>query len=135
MTKVQVTSQVTIDLAEVLESVDQLDMSELETFAFQVNAALARRKAPNLSERETELLQKINQGLPGRMYERNQELSAKLEDEELTEEEHLELLCIAELIEQSDADRMKYLVELSQIREIPLDALMKELGLYPITHV
>ena len=67
MTKVQVTSQVTIDLAEVLESVDQLDMSELETFAFQVNAALARRKAPNLSERETELLQKINQGLPGTM--------------------------------------------------------------------
>jgi hypothetical protein len=134
MTKVQFTSQVTIDLEEVLENVDQLDTSELENFAFRINAALAQRKAPNLSERETELLQRINQGLPERIYQRSQELSGKLEDETLAEEEHRELLSLVELIEQADAERMNYLVELAQIRETPLDNLMTELGLSPATY-
>jgi hypothetical protein len=135
MTKVQFTSQVTIDLEEVLESVDQLDTSELENFAFRINTALARRKAPNLSERETQLLQRISQGLSERIYQRSRELSGKLADETLTEEEHQELLALVELIEQADAERMKYLVELAQIRETPLDNLMRELGLSPATYV
>jgi restriction endonuclease Mrr len=135
MIKVQVTSQVTIDLEKVLESVDQLDVSELETFAFQVNTALARRKAPNLPVRETELLQKINEGVSDGVYTRLEELSAKLDAEVLTAEEHQELLSLVELVEQVDAERMGYLTELAQIRGVPLDDLMKKLGLYPLTHV
>ena len=76
-----------------------------------------------MSERETELLQRINQGLPNRVYQRHQELSAKLEDGTLTEEEHQELLSLVELIEQADAERMNYLAELALIRGVPLDTL------------
>jgi hypothetical protein len=77
-----------------------------------------------MSERETELLQRVKQRLPERIYQRSRELSAKLEDETLTAEEHQDLLALVELIEQADTEQMKSLVELAMIRKVPLDTLI-----------
>jgi len=129
MPKVQVVSQ--IDLAEVLDSVAQLDIRELEQFAFQLNRVLAQRKAPSLPKRETELLQQINQGLPIPIRQRYEELNAKLHDETLTTEEHAEFLTLIDQMELADAERLKRLIELAQLRSISLDTLLDQLGIRP----
>jgi len=63
MPQVHIISKINIDLDEVLDGVAQLDTPTLEQFVYQVSSLLAHRKAPSLSQRETELLAEINRGL------------------------------------------------------------------------
>ena len=129
MSKVQVNSEKPINLNEILDNVGKLDTPELEGFVLQVSTLLARRKAPSLSEREAKLLQKINRGLSADVQQRYSELSDKLEAETLNPEEHKELLDLIDRIEKSDAQRMKHLLELAQLRNLDVDTLIKDLGL------
>ncbi len=78
---------------------------------------------------EIDLLQAISQGVPLNVQQRYIELHANLLDETLSEEEHSELLSLVEIIEKADADRLKYLLELAQLRNTTLDALMDQLGI------
>ncbi len=129
MAKLQVVSQV--DLEQVLDSVTQLETPTLEQFAFRVNALLARRKAVRLPRQEAELLQKINQGPLQAVQERFALLNARRQAETLTAAEHQELLGLIDQVEQADAQRLQYLIELAQIRELSLDELMGQLGIQP----
>jgi hypothetical protein len=131
MPKVQVDSQIDIDLNEVLDGVAHLDTSDLEQFVQQVNLLLARRKAPSLHKREAELLRQINQGLPPGVRQRYQELNTKLEAEALTLEEHQELLQLIEQVENADGKRLQHLIELAHLRGISLDELMQQLNIHP----
>ena len=89
---------------------------------------LARRKAPSLSAKETELLQAINRGVPAEIQQRYDSLRTKLRSETITSEEHEELLILVETIEQADAERLESLIVLSQLRQISLPDLIKQLG-------
>lgn len=131
MPQTQVASPINIDLNQVLEGIAQLDIPELEHFAFQVNTMLARRKAPSLPKREAELLQQINQGLLPAVQQRYHELNAKRCAETFTPEEHQELLVLIDQIELADAERLQHLIELAQLRGIGLDTLMEQLGIHP----
>ncbi|MCI5132911.1 MAG: hypothetical protein D3904_15700, partial [Candidatus Electrothrix sp. EH2] len=51
-------------LNNLLKGVAQLETNDLEQFVSQVLTLRARRIAPSLSRQETEMLEKINQGLP-----------------------------------------------------------------------
>ncbi|MFQ6057391.1 MAG: STAS/SEC14 domain-containing protein [Anaerolineae bacterium] len=130
MATVKVTSEINIELDEVLDGVAKLDTPELERFLSQVSILLARRKAPSLPEREAELLQKINQGLPTALQQRYDELSAKLQANTITSAEHQELLQLIDQIELADAERMQHLIELAQLRSLSLDELMNQLGIH-----
>lgn len=81
-----------------------------------------------LSHAEIELLQAISHGISLNVQQRYVELHAKLLDETLSEEEHNELLSLVEIIEKADADRLKHLLELAQLRSTTLDALMDQLA-------
>lgn len=81
-----------------------------------------------LSHTQIELLQAISQGIRLDVQQRYVELHARLLDETLSEEEHSELLGLVEVIEKADADRLKYLLELAQLRSTSLDALMAGQG-------
>ena len=129
MSTVQVISEVHIDLDKILDGMAQLDLSELERFSLNVNSLIARRKAPNLPKRETDLLQQINRGLPVTVRQRYAALNEKLLAETLTTEEHQEFSALVDQIEQSDVERLKYLIELAQLRNISLAALMEQLGI------
>ena len=74
MPTVQVVSEVNVDLDKILDGVGQLDLAEMERFAYKVSSLVARRKAPSLPQREGELLQqRINyQSLHERDFERFQ---------------------------------------------------------------
>jgi hypothetical protein len=104
--------------------------TELEQFAEQVNLLLATRKMNRLPQREPELLEQINQGLPEDIQRRYDELQLKLHDETISSEEHQELLSLIDTVEQASVDRLKCLVELSQLRQISLDDLMHQLDIH-----
>jgi len=116
---------------ELLHNAGQLNLPELEQFVFCVIALQARRRAPSLSKTETDLLMKINQGPPPEVRQRFRELNRKRKAETISPEEHQELLLLIEQIEQSDVERVKYLIELANLRGLSLTALMKELDIRP----
>jgi hypothetical protein len=129
MSTVQVKTELPFD--QLLKAVEQLSLPDLERLMFQVIALQAQRKAPSLSKDETQLLLKINQGLPRDVQQRFDELVAKRQTETLTAEEHGELLRLTDQIEKSDARRVKYMAELAQLRGVSLTVLMEELGIRP----
>ena len=83
---------------------------------------------------EAALLQMINRGIPPTAQQRYSELNAKLLDETLSQEEHEELLRLVDSIEQADAERLKHLLELAQLSNTTLDALMDQLGIRRFVH-
>ncbi|MBI4671108.1 MAG: STAS/SEC14 domain-containing protein [Chloroflexi bacterium] len=127
MPVIQLEAQVPTD--KLLSVVEQLSEPELEQFARDVSTIVARRKAPSLSQRESELLLKINQGVPSDVHQRYTELIAKRQDETLTEDEYAELLQLTNQVEEIDAERIRYLAELASLRGVTLIALMESLGI------
>jgi hypothetical protein len=134
MLKVQVMSQVELEIDELLQGVARLGSRELEQFADRVQALRAQRRTPSLPKREAELLQLINRGLPAEVRQRYDALNDKLHAETITGEEHQELLGLIEQVKQADAERLRSLVELAQLRQLSLDELMEQLGLRRATY-
>jgi|SRR4051812_10010994 hypothetical protein len=97
MATIQLQSQISLDAP--ITGVEQLSTPDLESFANQVLALRVRRRSPSLSRKETELLQKINQGLPGEMQQRLNLLTTKRRAETLMPEEHQELLGLVDEVE------------------------------------
>ena len=127
MQTVQITSNVSFD--ELLTSVDQLSLPDLEQFVSRTLALLARRKAPSLPKNQADLLLKINQGLRPIVQRRYDELTAKRRSDTITPEELQELLVLIDRIECSDAERIQNLAQLAHLRQTSLTALMNELGI------
>jgi hypothetical protein len=115
-----------VALEQLLSGVAQLETADLERLAEQVNLLLARRKLPNLPQIETELLQKINHGLPEVTQHRFDELRAKLRQGTINSQEHQELLALVDIVEQADAERLQHLIQLSQLRQVSLSDLMHQ---------
>lgn len=114
---------------QMLKNIEALDTPVLETFLEEVNLILARRKAPSFSLQETELMLKINHGVPRTIRKRQKELSLKNRYETITKKEHQELIRLGILIEQSDLIRLNSLIELAEIQHTTVDKLMDKLGL------
>ena len=127
MATVRVESLVSSD--DLLKAVGQLSKSELERFTSQVIALQAQKKAPSLPRSESELLLKINQGLPEKFKKRYDELIEKRRAETLSQKEYNELLRITREAEKFEAQRVECLAQLAKIRKTTLSDLMKSLGL------
>ncbi|PSR16370.1 STAS/SEC14 domain-containing protein [filamentous cyanobacterium CCP3] len=133
MATVRVTSEVSLNLDQLLSGVAQLDTDELRNFVERVSLMLAQRRAASLPELEASLLQSINQGLPEDIQQRYSELQTKLQNEAIAPEEHQELPQLIDVVEQADANRLKALVELAQLRGVTLPELMERLELQPLS--
>jgi len=129
MPNIEVNSQVY--LSELLNGVGQLNTNDLEQFVFQVLALRAKRIAPNVSNQEAEMLEKINQSLPFETQQRYNVLVTKRQSETLTPEEHQELLTMIDSIELADAERVQTLTKLAQLRNVSVTALMTKLNIRP----
>ena len=84
--------------------------------------------------REAEILVQINKGLLSVKQERLDELIEKRQRNTITAKELRELKGLIDQVEQSDAERLKLLTELAQLRNVSLRKLIKELGLKPVPH-
>ncbi|MCP4151510.1 MAG: STAS/SEC14 domain-containing protein [bacterium] len=91
-------------------------------------------KTPGLSKVESELLLKINQGIPTDIQKRYDVLIAKRQAEELSRDEYSELLQLSDQIEKQDATRIECLTELAIIRQIPFPELLEELHIQAPAH-
>jgi hypothetical protein len=119
---------------ELLEAVEQFSSLELAQFVGQVLALRARREAPGLSASESELLLRINRGMPEELSGRYGELIAKRNAEILGQDELTELLRLTDAFESFEADRVAALGELARIRGVSLEKLMAELGIPASDH-
>ena len=84
--------------------------------------------------REAEILVQINKGLLSVKQERLNELIEKRQRNTITAKELRELKGLIDQVEQSDAERLKLLTELAQLRNVSLRKLIKELRLKPVPH-
>lgn len=80
---------------------------------------------------EDELLMRISQGLPEQVWEQYDTLIAKRRAEMLTPEEHNALIALSDRIEDANAERIGYVAELAELRHVPLNAMMRSLGIGP----
>jgi hypothetical protein len=114
---------------QLLEALQQLDGPEFEQLFAELLRIHAQHRAPGRLHTEAELLLKINKGIPDDLRERYYALIEKRRAGTLTPDEHKTLLQLTDEVEKLDAERVKYLVELAQLRQVPLRDLMKSLGI------
>ncbi len=86
----------------------------------------------NMPLTESELLQKINIGLPEEVWFEYHRLTALRKAALLTDVEHQRLIELVNIIEMAHAERMKHVVNLAQLRGTTLDQIMDDLGLKPV---
>lgn len=110
---------------DLLKAVGQLSQSDLRKFISQAIAIQAQRTTSSLMQRESELLLKINQGIPLDIQKDYNDLIAKRDAETLTNHEYKELLNLTQQIEKQQAQRIEYLAELASLRGISLNTLME----------
>jgi hypothetical protein len=92
--------------------------------------ALTRKpSARGAKRREAELLKKVHLKFPDEFWERYHELRSKLDDQTLTAAERREMIGISDRLERANARRMRYVVQLANLRGVPLEQLMKQLGI------
>lgn len=91
---------------------------------------LTSKKQNALTRRESELLLKINEGLPESVQNRYTALLSKSAQEMLTEREQEELVLLIPEIEKKSAERLEYLIQLATIWNISLDETMARLGIH-----
>jgi hypothetical protein len=123
-----------INTEQLLHAALQLPRTELEQFVARLLALSIRQDTPHLAQAESELLLKINQGLPPVMQQKLDELIAKRQTQTLTAEEHEELIQLTEHIEKADAERLQHLLKLAMLRNVSLDELTQQLGIHPVPH-
>lgn len=128
MPVIQLKAELSFD--QIANAVNQLSTSELQKLLSQL-AVRPLYEEYRLSDAESELLMKINQGVPRDVQQRYSELIAKRDERTLTDEEYTELLQLTDRTELLDAERLGYLTELSGIQNKPLLVLMDELKIKP----
>ena len=118
-----------IETEQLLDAALQMSRAELERFVARLFALKARRETPSLTPRESDLLLKINQGMPAEVQRRYDALIRKRRRHKLTRAEHREVLALTQQIEQHDVERLKWLSALARLRGLSLPDLMQELGI------
>ena len=123
-----------IEKEQLLRAVLQMPGHEFDDFVRRAHSLKARERADALPEREAELLSKIYEPLPAATQARLNRLIEKRQAETLNAKEQKEHKKLTDQIEAFDATRLEWLVQLAQLRHVPLRRLIKQLGLKPVPH-
>lgn len=127
-------TQETASSEQILQEVSQFSDAALDNFFDQILRLRAERRAPHLSEQETELLLKINTPLAEQTWKRYTKLYSKMRADSISKTEYAELLQLIDVVEMDNAERIGHLAELANLRGTTLEALMKTLGIGPHSH-
>lgn len=116
---------------ELIKSIADTQNEQLLTDIQDIlNTKLTSKKQNALTRRESELLLKINEGLPESVQNRYTALLSKSAQEMLTEREQEELVLLIPEVEKKSAERLEYLIQLATIWNISLDETMARLGIH-----
>lgn len=125
-----------MDSQSLLRNIDRMPITEIEHFLKDINALLRRKKTQDKALRERQLLHKINLSvLDDTKVNLYHVLVEKLELSTMTDAEHIEFDILANQEEKLRNQRVKYMIELAQLRAVSLSQVMESLGLIPIAHV
>lgn len=127
----QITVQTQLPFEQLIQTVEQLDSTELEQLIAQAIRVQTKRKVPSLSKEQSLLLQQINQSIPKNLQERYDLLITKRRADTLTDVEYQELLELSDRIEALDVKRLEYLSDLAKLRQTSLTAVIQEFQLQP----
>ncbi len=116
---------------QLLNAALQMPEKEFQQFITRLFTAKASQRVPTLSERESELLLKINQGLPPTDARRMKALIAKRQSYTISEVELQELIRLTDESERLNVERLRHLLELAHLRGVTLDEVMAQLGIKP----
>ena len=105
-----------------------VDPNTLMVQLLSENAAL-RPQAGVLSDRESELLTRINLGFDEPFWLRYHHLTDQLEAEQLSPAEHAEFMAMVARVAEAHARRVEAVVELAALRRTAFATLWDELGL------
>lgn len=123
------------DFNTVLNKLSELKVTELEYFSNELNALITRKKTKSASTRIKELYQLLDETVLHPDTEVIFDtLAEKLHNETMTTAENRVYLKIAAEEAKLRNQRVTYLIELSQLRQIPFPQLIEELGLKPLPH-
>jgi len=129
MTQIIIQSQLPFE--QLIETVEQLDSSELEQLIAQATKVQTKRKIVSLPNDQSLLLQQITQCIPSQLQKRYDLLISKRQDNTLTDEEYQELINLGEHIEAIDVKRLENLTKLATLRQMSLNELIQEFQLQP----
>ena len=121
--------------SSLLGGFSDMSLKELEYFIRELNALAIKKRLLDKGKQDKVLLRKINQAvLSEPLMERYISLQEKMEVDNLSDTEYQELLSLVDKEEKIRNKRFQYLLELSQLRNIPLTELMNNLGLNILSH-
>ncbi|MFK7982801.1 MAG: hypothetical protein AB8G86_22665 [Saprospiraceae bacterium] len=124
MAHVEIKSNLKLGLREILDGISKLDAKDIELFMQEVAGILAKKQKK--ASKESSLIKKIKSIYPTKLSKRYQALRLKMTNQVLTDTEQKELLTLTNQFETLDAQRLQYLLQLTEIRKQPLDILLKE---------
>jgi hypothetical protein len=122
-----------IRILDLVETTAQLAPKDFEKFIQEVYHKRAQQHVPSLPAEQEELLSKIYQKLPQAIQKRFEQLQNRHSPNMLlTEEEYSEYLGLIELKENHNAECVANIVKLAQLRGLPPQNLMQQLGIFPL---
>jgi hypothetical protein len=117
------------DLAEAYNSAPAQEQSRVRAVMRGELRLVPKQMAPRLSKKETELFLKINRGLSEEQWQRMADLNEKLEESDITDVEHAELLRLARRSERLQVERLRAVIELAKLRQVQPEEMMRQLEL------
>lgn len=133
MATIQIQTQLSFET--LLNSLQQLEPAELDQLANATSLIRAKKRAPNLTAVETELLQKIqNSTISLETRQRCSELTDAQRKRPLSAPERQELANLIDQMELINAQRLKHLIALAELRQITLDEIMRQLEIKPFSY-
>ncbi len=117
------------NLGTLAKSFSKLSASELNFFFDELNKNIVAVKEITAKQKEAYLLKQIKEKIPASLIQRYKKLDAKFQNGTITEKERVEILQITDSIELRSAERIPLLEALSELKQIPLMDLIKQLNL------
>lgn len=132
------TATITVD-ADVAQIWNAAPAAKRKQFQTRIRRELdkgttVKKEIPRLSQKESDLLLRINRGFSPEQSRRIDELIDKMEFESISEEEHAELMRLTDVLEADRVERLEAVIELAKHRKQPIDQVMKQLGMEPGRH-
>lgn len=117
---------------EMLKELSSYQLSDIEQFVKEAIQLIEKRKSPKFVKKEKELIHKIKTGGPKEdFWKKYDVLSAKLENETMTETENQAFQKLIEVMEDWTVKRMELASELAELWNVSIQDVFKRLDLKP----
>lgn len=113
-------------------TINGLSLDKYLLHLLQEAAKISKNKANSKQYLESELLKKINLDISEEEWLTYRHLIGLMRADKLTQQAHETLIALGDKIEIANAQRVKHLFELAELRGISVEKLMDNLGIHPI---